>query len=155
MKETFKQSPNVSKNPIQPKGIVLHHTAGSYVGSVSWCLNPTSQVSYHRIVDTNGDATDLAKPTQRAWHSGKSSFKGQSDCNSFMLGIAVSGDTYKRELTTAEVESVAKWCVCTMESYGFGIDMITDHRTVSPGRKTDLNPKAFKQILDRIKEIVG
>jgi N-acetyl-anhydromuramyl-L-alanine amidase AmpD len=151
MKTTIKQSPNISRSRIVPKGIVLHHTAGSYAGSVAWCLNPQSKVSYHCIVDQNGDRTDLALTTQRAWHAGKSSFKGQSDCNSFMLGIAVSGDTYKRDLTPQEIDSVSSWCVEQMKTYGITIDWVTDHKAISPGRKTDLSPKAFEQIMGAIK----
>jgi N-acetyl-anhydromuramyl-L-alanine amidase AmpD len=156
MKEVFQQTPNISKGrTISPKGIVLHHTAGSYSGSVSWCLNPQSQVSYHCIVDVNGDRTVLAKDTQRAWHAGQSSFKGQTDCNSFMLGIAVSGDTNARELTKEELESVAQWCVDKMKLYGFGIGDITSHRVVSPGRKNDVSIKAQNDIICRIQEILA
>lgn len=154
MKSEFKQSPNVSAKAITPKGIILHHTAGSYTGSVSWCLNPQSQVSYHCIVNTNGDRTELAKDTQRAWHAGKSSFKGQTDCNSFMLGIAVSGDTSVRELTKEELESVAQWSVEKMKLYNFGIGDITSHRVVSPGRKIDVSMKAQNEIICRIHELL-
>ena len=52
--ETIRQTPNWKGN-IKPQGIILHHTAGSYVGSVSWCLDPESKVSYHCIVDLNGN----------------------------------------------------------------------------------------------------
>jgi len=142
MRETFKQSPNISQRAIVPEGIVLHHTAGSYAGSVNWCLNPNSQVSYHCIVDLNGDRTYLAKDNQRAWHAGKSVFRGRSDCNSFMLGIAVSLDTNTRELTQKEIESVACWCIDKMKLYGFGIEMITTHREISPGRKNDVDLRA-------------
>ena len=131
-------------------GIVLHHTAGSYLGSVSWCLDPKSKVSYHCIVDLNGDRTILANDTDRCWHSGKSSFNGKKDCNSFMLGIAVSGDTNKRRLTDFEVDSVAKWCVNKIKVYKFSIDMITTHREISPGRKNDVSIEAEKQIKDQI-----
>lgn len=151
MKTTIKQSPNISKSRIVPKGIVLHHTAGSYAGSVAWCLNPESKVSYHCIVDMNGDRTILALPTQRAWHAGKSSFKGQSDCNSFMLGVSVSGNTYNRDLTAREIDSVADYCVEQMKEFGITLDWVTTHKAVSPGRKTDVSDKAFQQIVDAIK----
>ena len=150
MTETFKQSPNISPRPIAPKGIVLHHTAGSYIGSVNWCLDPQSKVSYHCIVDLNGNRTYLAKDTQRAWHAGVSTFKGRSNCNDFLLGIAVSLDTTTRELTEAEIESVACWCIDKMNQYGFGIDMITTHRDISPGRKNDVDVRAEKAIREKI-----
>ena len=154
MKEIYRQSPNVSKYAMKPTGIVLHHSAGSYVGSVEWCLTPKSKVSYHCIVDLNGDRTVLAKDTQRAWHAGKSSFKGKKDCNSFLLGIAVSNDTNTRRLTQFEIDSVAEWCASKMKLYGFGIDMITTHREISPGRKTDVSAEAETQIKDKIKTLI-
>jgi len=154
MKSVFKQSPNISPRPITPEGIVLHHTAGSYAGSVSWCLNPASKVSYHCIVDLNGDRTELAKDNQRAWHAGVSSFKGRSNCNDFLLGIAVSLDTTTRELNEKEIESVACWCIEKMNQYGFGLDMITTHREISPGRKNDVDIRAEKAIKEKIKEFL-
>jgi len=128
----------------------LHHSAGSYLGSVSWCLDPKSKVSYHCIVDLNGDRTVLAKDNQRAWHAGKSSFKGKSDCNSFMLGISVSGDTNTRRLTDFEIDSVAEWCVSKMRSLNINFDNITTHREISPGRKSDVSIQAEKAIKDKI-----
>jgi N-acetyl-anhydromuramyl-L-alanine amidase AmpD len=153
--ETFKQSPNISNKKIVPKGIILHHTAGSYIGSVNWCLNPESKVTYHCIVDLNGDRTVLAKDNQRAWHAGRSSFKDKNDCNSFMLGIAVSGDTTKRRLTDFEVESVAKWCVSKMKLYGINIEWVTSHRVVSPGRKNDVSQESETKIKESIIKILS
>lgn len=154
MKTEVKQTPNISAKRIQPEGIVLHHTAGSYQGSVSWCMNPQSKVSYHAIVDTNGDKTILAEDTHRTWHAGKSSFKGRSNCNDFLLGISVTGDTNKRELTKEEIESVACWCVNKMLIWGFGLEDITTHMEISPGRKNDVDERAEKAIKDRIKELL-
>ena len=153
--EVIKQSQNISKNPIKPLGIILHHTAGSYFSSVDWCLRKESKVTYHCIVDITGDRTILAKDTQRAWHAGKSSFKGKSNCNTFMLGIAVTGDTNKRRLSEFEIESVAKWCIDKMKLWGFGIEWITSHRVVSPGRKNDVSVEAEKQIKDCIIKLLN
>ena len=153
--EVYKQTRNISNTSIVPLGIVLHHTAGSYQGSVNWCLNPESKVSYHVIVDTNGNRTILAKDNQRAWHSGKSSFKGKSDCNSFMIGIAVSGDTTSRQLTQHEVISVAKLCISKMKIHGFGINEITTHREVAPGRKIDISKSAYDTIIHEIKTLLS
>jgi N-acetyl-anhydromuramyl-L-alanine amidase AmpD len=155
--ERFVQTPNISANrEITPIGIVLHHTDGSFNGSVQWCLNPESQVSYHCIVNTNGDRTILAGDNQRAFHAGRSNFKGRVDCNSFMLGIAVSGNTYNRELTQDEIASISEWCVNKIKKFNMPLDLstITTHGFVSPGRKNDVSPEAEKQILDRIKQLL-
>jgi N-acetyl-anhydromuramyl-L-alanine amidase AmpD len=152
-KEVFKNSPNSSRT-MKPEGIVLHHTAGGYSGSVAWCLNPQSKVSYHCIVNTTGERTVLVPDNVRAWHAGVSSFKGKANCNNFLLGIAVSGNTNERELTNEETESVAEWCVRKMKSYGFGIDAITTHRHVSPNRKNDVDTRAEKKIKDEISKLI-
>jgi N-acetyl-anhydromuramyl-L-alanine amidase AmpD len=155
-KETFQQSPNISRGRvITPTAIILHHTAGSFAGSVSWCLNSASQVSYHCIVNTNGDRTVLAQDTQRAWHAGVSQFKGRKDCNSFTLGIAVSGNTNTRLLTEDEINSVAEWCVEKMRKCNISIENVTTHREVSPGRKNDVDTRAEKAIISRIKTLLN
>jgi AmpD protein len=152
--EIFRQSPNTS-GTLAPRGIVLHHSGGSYVGSVSWILNRASKVSYHCLVNTNGERTVMVQDIQRAWHAGASSFRGQSHCNTFMLGIAVTGDTNSRELTTDEINSVAQWCVNKMRQYNFGLDMITTHREVSPGRKNDVDVRAERAIKNRIAQLLN
>ena len=153
-KTVFIQTPNISARAIKPKGITLHHTAGSVNGSISWCLNPISRVSYHTIIHNNGDRVILAKDTQRAWHAGVSSFKGRSNCNDFMLGIAFGGDTTKRTLTKEEIDSSAKWCIEKMNLWGFNIDDITTHKEVSNGRKIDVDNRAFKAVINRIEELL-
>jgi len=148
-------TPNYSRGRIiQPKGIILHHSAGSWNGDIAWISDAKSKVSYHALVDINGDIVIFGQDNRRMWHAGKSSFKGRSDCNSFMLGIAVTGDTNKRELTDKEVDSVANWCVSKMKLYDFGIDMITTHRNVSPTRKTDVDIRAEKRIIERVKQLI-
>jgi N-acetyl-anhydromuramyl-L-alanine amidase AmpD len=152
-KEVFRNSPNSSRTLV-PTGIILHHTAGGYSGSVSWCLNAKAKVSYHCIVNTNGERTILVPDNVRAWHAGVSSFKGKPNCNNFLLGIAVSGNTNERELTDQETESVAEWCIRKMKSYNFGLDMITTHRAISPNRKNDVDQRAEKRIKDKIIEML-
>ena len=154
MNRVTKISPNRSR-VLNPKGIVLHHTAGSYAGSVAWCLNPKAKVSYHAIVNLNGDMTILVPDNSQAWANGVSSFKGRKNCNGFLLSIAVSGDTSKRELTEQEIKSVAQWCVEKMDQYNFGLDMITTHREISPGRKNDVDTRAEQAVKDRIRQIIG
>ena len=132
-------TPNVSRGrTIVPKAIVLHHTAGSYAGSVAWCMDPASRVSYHAIVARDGRRTVLADPDERTWHAGVSSWRGKRDLNSWAIGAAFEGDTNKRELGEAEMASMAEYLVPLIKKYGLTLNSVTDHRTVSPGRKDDL-----------------
>jgi N-acetyl-anhydromuramoyl-L-alanine amidase len=137
--EKILNSPNVSAGRrIVPKAIVLHHTAGNYAGSVAWCMDPASRVSYHAIVARDGRRTVLADPDERTWHAGVSSWRGKRDLNSWAIGAAFEGDTNKRELGEAEMASMAEYLLPLMQRYGLTLDDVTDHRTVAPGRKDDL-----------------
>jgi len=119
---------------------VLHHTSGSYAGSVAWCMNPASRVSYHCIVAKDGRRSTLADPDERTWHAGVSSWRGKRDLNSWSIGAAFEGDTYKRQLNEDEMASMVEYLLPLLKKYGLSLNDITDHRTVSPGRKDDLNP---------------
>jgi N-acetyl-anhydromuramyl-L-alanine amidase AmpD len=137
--EKLLNSPNVTKGKrIKPKAIVLHHTSGSYAGSVAWCMNPASRVSYHAIVAKDGRRSTLADPDERAWHAGRSEWRGRRDLNSWSIGAAFEGDTYKRPLSEDEMTSMAEYLEPLMKLYRLTLDDVTDHRTVSPGRKDDL-----------------
>ena len=134
-------SPNVTRGKrIRPQAIVLHHTDGGYEGSVDWCMRPESRVSYHAIVAKDGKRTILADPDERTWHAGVSSWRGRRDLNSWSVGAAFEGNTYNRELTDAEMDSMAQYLVPIMKQYGLTMKDVTDHRTVSPKRKNDLAP---------------
>jgi N-acetyl-anhydromuramyl-L-alanine amidase AmpD len=139
--EKLLNTPNVSRGKrIKPQAIVLHHTSGSYAGSVAWCMNPASRVSYHAIVAKDGKRSTLADPDERTWHAGVSSWRGKRDLNSWSIGAAFEGDTYKRPLSEDEMASMADYLVPIMREYNLALGDVTDHRTVSPGRKNDLNP---------------
>ena len=148
-KEKQLNTPNVSKGRrIKPQAVVLHHTAGSYAGSVAWCMDPISRVSYHAIVAKDGKRTVLADPDERTWHAGVSSWRGRKDLNSWSVGAAFEGDTNKRQLNEAEMESMADYLLPIMKRYDLSLRDVTDHRTVSPGRKDDLAMTEFARFKD-------
>ncbi len=151
--EVFKATPNVSYSTIEPEGVILHHSYGSYVGGVEWILNDDSNVSYHCLIDLDGSRTVFAKDTQRAWHAGTSEFNGREGCNGFMLGLAFSEDTEERELRQAEIDSAVEFLLPRFERWGWPKDLstVTTHRAVSPGRKVDVDSRAEKAILDALR----
>jgi len=136
--ETRSKTPNVSAKPITPRAIVLHHSGGSYAGGVSWIKSPQSRVSYHCLVAEDGRRTVFAIPTQRTWHAGKSTWRGKGDLNSWSVGASFAGNTNTTPLTQDAMESMAQYLEPIMRQYNLSLHDITDHRTVSPGRKDDL-----------------
>jgi len=151
--EVYKASPNVSSSRIVPEGVVLHHSSGSYNGSVSWILQDRSNVSYHCIINTDGSRTSFAEDDRRCWHAGKSRFKGRGGCNGFLLGLAFSGNTKTRELNEDEIASAVEWLLPRFDKWDWPTDLstVTTHKEVSPGRKDDVDSRAEQAILKALK----
>lgn len=148
--DIIQSSPNKGGTLI-PKGIIFHSSYGSAEGSLSWIKNADSKVSYHTMIFPNGTRYNVVPYDRQAWHAGKSTFKGRSGCNQFMIGLSFEGDLYKRQLTDDEINSAVEIAVRLAKKYNFGIDWITDHRTVSPGRKEDIPPAVLEMLKQKIK----
>lgn len=146
--QTNRKTPNVSAGRvIKPTHIVLHHTSGAYAGSVSWCMDPVSKVSYHCIIARNGKRTILALPSQRTWHAGVSSWQGRKDANSFAIGLAWEGDTYQTPLGDDAILSAVEYLLPLMDEYHIPLSNIIRHADVAPGRKDDCSPAAHAALL--------
>jgi N-acetylmuramoyl-L-alanine amidase len=72
MQIDFQMSPNfrVGREGHTPEAFVLHVTEGNFSGALAWCLNPSSQVSYHYLINQNGEITQMVEDKDTAWHAG-------------------------------------------------------------------------------------
>ena len=146
--QTNRKTPNVSAGRvIKPTHIVLHHSSGAYAGSVSWCMDPVSKVSYHCIIARNGKRTVLATPSQRTWHAGVSSWQGRKDANSFAIGLAWEGDTYQIPLSEDAILSAVEYLLPILDEYHIPLSNIIRHADIAPGRKDDCSPAAHAALL--------
>ena len=86
----FARSPHQSAG-FAPRGIILHDTAGRLAkgNSVAWFLNPAARTSAHLTVERDGSVTQQVSFDRRAWHAGRSSYRGKSDVNGFAFGIEI------------------------------------------------------------------
>lgn len=141
--ESYRPTPNVSPKPIRPRYIVLHHTSGAYAGSVAWCLNPASKVSYHCIIAEDGRRTVLATPDKRTWHAGLANWKGKKDLNSISVGLAFEKDTYSKPLTQEQMWSALEYVKPILKKYEIALEDVIDHRMIASNRKNDLNPVEY------------
>lgn len=91
-------SPSPNKGGvIQPKFIVMHYTASWTVDSVlTRFANPSSRVSAHVTIDTDGTVYQHVPFNRRAWHAGKSAFGGYSGLNGHSIGIEIVNPGYLR-----------------------------------------------------------
>ena len=153
--QTNRKTPNVSAGRvIKPTHVILHHTSGAYAGSVSWCMDPVSKVSYHCIIARNGKRTVLATPSQRTWHAGVSSWQGRKDANNFAIGLAWEGDTYQVPLSDDAILSAVEYLLPLLDEYHIPLSNIIRHADVSPGRKDDCSPAAHAALLAALNRVL-
>jgi len=68
--------------------IVLHYTAtGSLDSTVRWFQNPDAKVSAHYVIGQDGTFVRMVPENKKAYHAGKSEWKGQKNVNRFSIGI--------------------------------------------------------------------
>jgi N-acetyl-anhydromuramyl-L-alanine amidase AmpD len=144
-------TPNKSQGQITPQAIVLHHSGGSYLGGVSWIMNPQSKVSYHVLIARDGRRTVFGDDTDRMWHAGKSSWLGRPDLNSWSLGVSWEGNTYDDPLEDAAMDSAIEYLVPRMKKWGIPVTRVLTHGDVSPGRKNDISPADAARFKSKLK----
>lgn len=98
------------------------------------------QVSSHLFIRRTGEIVQFVPLGKRAWHAGKSSFKGREACNDFSVGIELEGSDYV-PFEDAQYESLALAADLIMRKFpSVTADNIAGHSDIAPGRKTDPGP---------------
>lgn len=95
------------------------------------------EVSSHFVIDRHGAITQFVDCDRRAWHAGRSHFRGRDNCNDDSIGIeleGLEGDCF----TQAQYASLMSLCRDLMQRYP--IRFIAGHEHVAPGRKADPGP---------------
>ena len=98
------------------------------------------QVSSHLLVRRDGELLQFVSFSDRAWHAGRSTYRGRTECNDFSIGIELEGtdnDTYTEQQyqVLAEVTSALLGEYPMMDR-----NRIVGHSDIAPGRKSDPGP---------------
>ncbi len=95
------------------------------------------QVSAHFFVRRGGEVLQFVSCDRRAWHAGRSAWRGRQDCNDFSVGIELEGCDgrgFEAPQYAALVDLVAAL------ARRYPITAIAGHSDIAPGRKTDPGP---------------
>lgn len=138
-------SPNRSARPVGTPidTVLLHATAGSFRGALSWCLNPVSKVSYHYLISKTGEVAQIVPLGMQAWHAGvcRMTIDGQTvrNLNSRSIGIALENrndgaDPYPKAQIDALIELIRD-----LKTRVKSLRYLVSHAEVAwpRGRKTD------------------
>jgi AmpD protein len=92
------------------------------------------RVSAHFLIRRDGTLVQFVGCGERAWHAGESSWRGQSRCNDYSVGIELEGAD-DVPYATAQYAMLARLVRALRRRYPI-VD-VAGHGDVAPGRKTD------------------
>ncbi|MBN9036919.1 MAG: N-acetylmuramoyl-L-alanine amidase [Rhizobiales bacterium] len=140
-------SPNFGprRDGMRPDMIVLHYT-GMQRGEAAemWLCNPESEVSSHYIVHEDGRIVQMVREADRAWHAGRSSWRGVTDINSCSIGIEICNPGHEfgyPDFCAPQIEAVIALCAGISMRHGVAPERVLAHSDVAPGRKRDPGEK--------------
>ncbi len=111
------------------------------------------RVSCHLLVDREGALIQYVPLHRRAWHAGRSTHRGRSDCNDFSIGVELEG-TDEQPYTEAQYRVLDRLLPALVTAYpAITADRIVGHCDIAPDRKTDPGPcfdwRRVRQALNR------
>jgi AmpD protein len=150
-------SPNFGPRPlgIRPNLALVHSISlppGQYGGDaierlftnrLEWDAHPYYmqirglEVSAHFLIRRDGEPTQFVSCDDRAWHAGRSTWRGRSGCNDFSVGIELEG-VEGASFEAAQYDALADLLRALAGRYP--IDAVAGHEHVAPGRKADPGP---------------
>lgn len=121
--------------------IVLHYTGmESGASAEEWLCDPASAVSSHYLVHEDGRIVQMVRESDRAWHAGKSSWRGVTDINSCSIGIEIVNPGHSIgyvDFPEQQIEAVIALCGGISRRHDVPAERVLAHSDVAPGRKVD------------------
>ena len=134
-------SPNFDERKLPVSMIVLHYT-GMTLGdaAIAWLADPASKVSAHYVVAEDGQVVRMVDEGARAWHAGRSSWRGIADVNSASVGIEIVNPGHEfgyRPFPAAQMDAVEALVAAVVRRHGVAPAMVVGHSDIAPARKED------------------
>lgn len=116
-----------------------------FTNQLDWSAHPYfeqirgAEVSSHFVIRRDGEVVQFVSGSDRAWHAGRSSWRGRDNCNDYSVGIELEG---LEDHAFERVQYLALNALLDALSQRWPITQIAGHEHVAPGRKHDPG-KAF------------
>jgi N-acetylmuramoyl-L-alanine amidase len=135
------QSPNWDERALPVSMVVLHYT-GMRTGAeaLERLCDPRAKVSAHYLIDEDGTVIALVPEDKRAWHAGRSYWRGITDVNSASVGIELVNPGHEwgyRPFPDAQMEALLPLLADIVDRHGVSPTNVVGHSDVAPARKTD------------------
>ena len=134
-------SPNFDERALPVSIIVLHYTGmPDCQGALDRMTSPEAKVSAHYCVDEDGTVYKLVDETKRAWHAGRSYWRGVTDINSASVGIEVVNPGHEfgyRPFPDEQIAALIPLVSDIKERHGISRGNVVAHSDIAPARKED------------------
>ncbi|EPE97708.1 N-acetylmuramoyl-L-alanine amidase [Rhizobium grahamii] len=146
-KATVRPSPNHGERADgrRPDMILLHYTGMPTPDrALEWLCQDESQVSSHYFVGEDGEVLQLVPENRRAWHAGKSYWRGETDINSLSIGIEIANAGHPGglpEYPQEQIQAVIELCRDCGQRWSIAPERVLGHSDVAPIRKVDPGEK--------------
>lgn len=141
MDVTQRPSPNFDERKLPVSMIVLHYTGMVDAESALQRLtSDEAKVSAHYCVLEDGEIVQLVDEDKRAWHAGKSYWRGVTDINSASVGIEIVNPGHEfgyRPFPDEQVAAVMGLVNDIKNRHGITRGNIVGHSDIAPTRKED------------------
>ena len=120
---------------------MLHYTGMRTADeALARLCDPAAEVSAHYLVDEDGTVTRLVAEDKRAWHAGRSYWRGITDVNSASIGIELVNPGHEfgyRPFTDAQMEALIPLAAAIKQRHDIPRANVVGHSDVAPSRKLD------------------
>jgi N-acetyl-anhydromuramyl-L-alanine amidase AmpD len=132
-----------------PVLIVVHWVAGSFNSCIRTFADGLREASAHFVISKTGEVVQMVDLKNRAWHAGKSETKDFGPhCNNYSFGIELEGPPSfvgSNGWNDEQIKSLVEVCKHIQKEVPT-VQFITDHSTISPGRKIDVKGSTGKKV---------
>ena len=134
-------SPNFDERTMAVSILVLHYTGmPDAAGAIARLSDPAAKVSCHYLVAEDGQIVRMVAEDKRAWHAGKSHWRGVDNLNSCSIGIEIVNQGHEigyRPFPEAQIDALIPLVADIVGRYGITRGNVVGHSDIAPARKQD------------------
>lgn len=134
-------SPNHDERSLPISMIVLHYTGMQDAASaIARLIDPDARVSAHYLIAEDGQVLRMVAEERRAWHAGKSFWRGITDVNSASIGIELVNPGHEwgyRPFPKPQIDALIPLMHEITLRHRIEPANVVGHSDVAPARKED------------------
>jgi N-acetylmuramoyl-L-alanine amidase len=134
-------SPNFDERNSSVSMLVLHYTGMEDAASaITRLRDPEAKVSAHYLVAEDGQVLRLVDEAKRAWHAGRSYWRGVTDINSASIGIEIVNPGHEfgyRPFPEPQMDALVPLVADIVRRYKIRPPYVVGHSDIAPSRKED------------------